>query len=94
MSDPEPLKICFISAEYSPLAKTGGLADVVGSLSRDLSAMGHAVATFIPAYRAVLALPVERRPVAGLSNLVLELGPHRYSYSILEARDPAADFTL
>ena len=94
MSDPNPLKVCFISAEYSPLAKTGGLADVVGSLSRDLSAMGHAVATFIPAYRAVLALPVERRPVAGLSNLVLELGPHRYTYSILEARDPSADFTL
>lgn len=94
MGEPNKLRISFISAEYSPLAKTGGLADVVGSLSRDLSAMGHAVATFIPAYRSVLALPLERRPVPGLSDLVLEIGPHRSTYSVLEARDPSADFRL
>ncbi len=34
------LKILFISAEVSPFAKTGGLADVAGSLPQALTELG------------------------------------------------------
>jgi starch synthase len=37
------LKILFVSAEVSPFAKTGGLADVAGSLPKALAQMGNDV---------------------------------------------------
>ncbi|HEX2946466.1 MAG TPA: glycogen/starch synthase [Clostridia bacterium] len=47
------LKILFVSAEMSPFAKTGGLADVAGSLPKALGALGHDVRVVMPRYRQV-----------------------------------------
>jgi len=47
------LRISFVASEMSPLAKTGGLADVVGSLPKELEKLGHKVSVFIPYYREV-----------------------------------------
>lgn len=49
----ENLKILFLSAEVDPFAKTGGLADVAGSLPTALQAQGHDVRVVMPAYRAI-----------------------------------------
>ncbi|MFH0779024.1 MAG: glycogen synthase [Candidatus Eisenbacteria bacterium] len=45
-------KLCvsIASAEMEPYAKVGGLADVVGSLSRTLASLGHDVSVFLPKY--------------------------------------------
>lgn len=45
------LNIVFTASEASPLAKTGGLADVAGSLPHALTRMGHDVTVIIPFYR-------------------------------------------
>src|SRR5258706_1972471 len=45
-----------LSAESVPFAKVGGLADVVGALSRSIADLGCSVAVFIPRYGS-LALP-------------------------------------
>lgn len=45
-----PLKILLLAAEMVPFAKTGGLADVVGSLPMALRALGHDVRVCIPHY--------------------------------------------
>lgn len=48
------MKILMASSEVFPLAKTGGLADVVGSLSVALSRLAAEVALVMPAYRTIL----------------------------------------
>ena len=45
------LRIAQVASEAAPLAKTGGLADVVGTLSRQLDSCGHKVTIFLPFYR-------------------------------------------
>lgn len=47
-------KILFISSEAFPLIKTGGLADVAGSLPRALQKNKQDVRLLLPAYQAVL----------------------------------------
>jgi len=44
------MRILMISAEYAPLAKTGGLADAVAGLADALSRKGHDVRTLMPGY--------------------------------------------
>lgn len=46
------LKILFASSEVHPFAKTGGLADVSGSLPPALASLGHQVAVVTPLYRS------------------------------------------
>ena len=51
------MKIIHVAAEFYPYAKTGGLADVVGSLSTKLADNGHEVSVFLPGYRMVFEHP-------------------------------------
>jgi len=50
MTDKGPLKILLVAAEAVPFAKEGGVADVIGSLPRELAALGHDVRIFLPRY--------------------------------------------
>ncbi len=47
------MHIAFAASECVPFSKTGGLADVVGTLPRALAALGHKVSVFSPLYRSV-----------------------------------------
>lgn len=48
------MKIAIVSSEAQPFSKTGGLADVTGSLFREFCKMGHDVYLFTPFYRCTL----------------------------------------
>jgi starch synthase len=47
------LKVLMVSPEVVPFAKTGGLADVAGSLPKALAGLGHQVKVILPKYKTV-----------------------------------------
>jgi starch synthase len=49
------VKIAFAASEAVPYVKTGGLADVIGSLPRHLQDAGADVSIFLPRYRGITA---------------------------------------
>lgn len=48
-----PLKVLFVASEAVPFIKTGGLADVMGALPRELAAKGLDVRLVIPKYSKI-----------------------------------------
>lgn len=50
------LKILIVSSEVAPFAKTGGLADVAGSLPKALALLGNDVRVALPRYRSISGL--------------------------------------
>ena len=60
------MKILFASSEAHPLIKTGGLADVAGSLPRAIRNLRHDIRVIIPGYQSVLKLAEKFTLVAHL----------------------------
>lgn len=76
-------KVLFISSEAFPLVKTGGLADVAGSLPNALLKHGQDVRLLLPAYPEVLAKIKNRKLLATTSYYDLPV-------EILETRLPGS----
>src|SRR5258708_1321811 len=72
-------KILMVASESRPFAKTGGLADVIGSLPEALRATGEHVAVLMPRYRGVA---LEGRRI--FDHLPISLGGVSYSTSVYQ----------
>ena len=77
------MRILFVTSEAFPLIKTGGLADVSGSLPAALKALGTDIRLLIPGYPSVLQklvnpqylCAVEQLPVVGRADLMMGTMP-------------------
>jgi starch synthase len=80
------MHIVHLASEAVPLAKTGGLADVVGGLTTDLARRGHEVSLFLPGYRVIrdAGIHVFATGVA----VDVPVGPGGSRVSIARATDP------
>ena len=69
--DEQALSIVMVTPEAHPFAKTGGLAEVAGSLPAALARLGHSVTLVLPRYRGI--------STAGLPalELTVSLGAHQ-----------------
>ncbi|MCS7224652.1 MAG: glycogen synthase GlgA [Armatimonadetes bacterium] len=61
--------LLFVASEMFPFAKTGGLADVVGALPKELARSGHDVRVVMPKYRATFKIEQTFQRVATLPNI-------------------------
>jgi starch synthase len=84
------LKLCILSAEIVPFAKTGGLADVAGALLRNLSALGHDARAFMPLYATVRRGFPDLLPVLGAQRASLSIGGTEYWFSLLTTHLPGS----
>lgn len=69
------MKIVFVSSEMAPYAKTGGLADVVGSLPWELNELGHDTAVILPRYKTVRLSPSAYRTI--VEDLEVPIGAEK-----------------
>jgi len=81
--------IVHAASEVVGFAKTGGLADVAGSLPRALARRGHSCAVILPLYRGARTgkIPVEPTP----HLLTIPVGPRTISGRIWRSRLPDSD---
>jgi starch synthase len=83
-----PLRIGFVASEVAPFAKTGGLGDVCGALTRYLSEAGHDVRTFLPLYGNLKKSGQAFVPVGFLRDVPLRMGRHALSFGVSAATLP------
>ena len=88
------LKLCILSSEILPYAKSGGLADVTGALVRNLRLIGHEIHAFMPLYSAVRTAHPELQPVLGVPQVPLAIGNTEYHFSVKTASLPGTDVAM
>jgi starch synthase len=82
------MRILFVAAEAAPVAKVGGMGDVVGALPKVLRAMGHDVRIFMPYYGFLPdKMPIPSEPVWNGAAMF-------ESFSVHEAVLPGTDVPL
>jgi starch synthase len=84
------LKICFVSSEVAPLAKTGGLADVSGALPRQLHTLGHDIRVFMPLYSSIDRQGLTLTPETSVSDVPVYLGQLEFRFSLLRSYLPGS----
>lgn len=82
----ERLRVLILAAECAPYVKSGGVADVIGSLARALRRMGHDVRVALPRYGIIDPAQWGLRLVA--ENISVPVGDSETRVNALETERP------
>jgi starch synthase len=85
------LRVAFVTAEAIPYAKVGGLADVAGTLPRELAALGAQITVLVPGYRAIDRTRHGLRAVPLSGAPTVPVGARREPWHLETARLPGTD---
>jgi starch synthase len=78
------MKIAMIASEAVPFAKTGGLADVLGTLTTALENLGHEITLILPAYRCALRSEFHVRELP--LKLSVQISDRQEDATVLQSR--------
>lgn len=81
------LSVAHLASEMAPLAKVGGLGDVVGALSGEQARRGHRVLVALPAYRMLRAPEDWRREPLESVEVPWGMGRERARFELLHGPD-------
>lgn len=84
------MKVVFVSSEIYPFAKTGGLADVAGALSKKVAQQGLKVFAFMPLYKNVDVAGFELRKID--RTVSVNIGGKDYLFEVYKRVDGATYF--
>ncbi len=84
------MDIAHVASEVYPFSKTGGLADVVGTLPLRQAALGESVAVFSPAYLCVMSR--RKNHLTQVYKSWAEVGKNVYEFDILTLRENNVDY--
>lgn len=90
----KPLNVCVATSEFTPLAKTGGLADVTASLAEYLHLAGHDVRVLLPGYASLDRSGIEILPVDFLQDIPISIGTWQARFSIDTASVPGSELPI
>lgn len=85
------MKVYHISAECYPVAKVGGLGDVVGALPKYQNRLGVDASVIMPWYDRAF---VHEHSFISIFTGEIEMGTQAYSYQIIQERDNVLGFNL
>lgn len=81
------MRVLFVSAEVSPFAKVGGLADVAAALPRALHDLGVEVRVVMPKYRGV----AEKTAIKKIASFPVPVGAAEKECALYEGTLPKSD---
>ena len=81
-----PSRVCFLTAEISPFAKTGGLGDVAAALSRHLRSVATTSASSCRCMADRTCKAVDRGRSRTLQGLSVQVGTRSFDYDVHDAR--------
>jgi len=82
------MKIAIVASEATPFAKTGGLADVAGSLPKALFRLGHRPVLIMPLYRSVRETGI---PLTEVCRIAPPVGGRPVAAAVRQAQIPGTD---
>jgi starch synthase len=90
------MRIAHVAAEVSPLAKTGGLGEVVGALPAVQQTLGHDLQVWMPYYREAREYLLQRglRPDKATDPFTVTVGGQTHQVAVLRTALPGAPVPL
>lgn len=85
------MNVCFISSECVPFSKTGGLADVSGSLPKALSWLGCAVKIITPLYQSINTQEHDLVFSEEAGQIPITIGTRTVSFGVWYGKLPDSD---